>query len=96
MKPLLPFTLFCCFCLSSMYAVQEQDTSVTTKNLKIDKVIVKEATIKTARSSKHSVLTPKITQPKALRKLHGVIGHSIIRIRHREIIDRRKRIAGNN
>jgi len=96
MKRLLPFTLFCCFSISCMYAVQEQNASVTTNDQIIKKVSIKEATIEKSSSTKYKVAATKKAQSKTLRRLNGVIGHTIKKFSHREMIDRRKRIAGNN
>ncbi len=92
MKRLLPFTLFCCFCISSMHAVQEQNIN----NRTLEKTEVKEPTIKKPRTSKAIVLVTKKVQAITLRKMHGAFGHAIKKISHREIIDKHKRIASNN
>ena len=78
-----------------MYAVQEQSTSMTTKDLKIVKDSSKEPSIEKTSLSKNSAVSIKKEQSKTLRRLHGVIGHRIMKISHRKIIDKRRRIASN-
>lgn len=56
---------------------------------------VKEKTIDNSRTSKKTIVTARRASSKSTRQFNGMIGHAIKKVSHRELIDRRKRIAGN-
>ncbi|MBT8305088.1 MAG: hypothetical protein KJP09_11505 [Bacteroidia bacterium] len=95
MKRLLSFTFLLFFSFYSMYAVQQED--ITIKELEST---VKDKANELAIDDKASLIQNKAIvkrkrHVRSARQIQGIFGHAIKRASHRELIDKRKRIAGN-